>query len=161
MNETPQQTSAVNCTVFALAWAIEEALRKAGPQYVQTVDRVALEALTGAPVMPSGAAAKLDESYLYARYRVEGESKKRLIYFPIVVAYSGDGFAHSLGVRSATDTSVEVYDPAYGIYRWIDREYFKLYSGDWVLVGTIEPQVTKPWLKYRIVQWLFKLFGLL
>ncbi len=159
INETPQQTSAVNCTVFALAWAIEEALRRAGPQYVQTVDRVALEALTGAPVMPSEAASKM---YInsWSCWCTE-EDRKTLQYFPMVVAYSGDGFAHSLGVKSATNTSVEVYDPAYGTYRWIDREYFKLYSGDWVLVGTIEPQVTKPWLKYRIVQWLFKLFGLL
>lgn len=159
INETPQQTSAVNCTVFALAWAIEEALRRAGPQYVQTVDRVALEALTGAPVMPSEAASKM---YInsWSCWCTE-EDRKTLQYFPMVVAYSGDGFAHSLGVKSATNTSVEVYDPAYGIYRWIDREYFKLYSGDWIYVVPINPEVTKPWLKYKIVQWLFKLLGLL
>lgn len=159
MNETPQQTSAVNCTVFSLAWAIEEALRKAGPQYVQTVDRVVLERHTGAPVMPSIAA---ERSLTYPNcFWVVWASEKSLQNFPVVVAYSGDGFSHTVGVRSATEDSVEVYDPAYGTYRWIEKNKFNLYSGDWVHITVLYPRVTKPWLKYKIVQWLFKLFGLL
>lgn len=159
INETPQQTSAVNCTVFSLAWAIEEALRKAGPQYVQTVDRVALEALTGAPVMPSVAAVK---SLTYPDcYWLPVGSGKSLQNFPVVVAYSGDGYSHTVGVRSATEDSVEVYDPAYGTYRWIDKSWFNLYSGDWVQIKVPYPRVTKPWLKYKIVQWLYKMLRLL
>ena len=159
MIETPQQTSAVNCTVFALAWAIEEALRKAGPQYVQTVDRKALEALTGAPQMPSVAAVK---SLTYPDcFWMPQAPRKSLQDLPSIVAYSGDGFSHTVGVRSHTEDLVEVYDPAYGAYRWIDKSYFNLYSGDWVSIVVPYPRLTKPWLKYKILQWLYKMMGLL
>ena len=161
--KTPMQDGPTSCVPYGFAFAIEDALRRAGPQYMRQIDRHVIKNITGFPIEVLKAAERLDTANTFDIFCVKFVllAQPALVQFPIVVSYWADGIAHCVVAVGVTNTEVTFYDPAYGEYRKMAIDNFVAKTATYVVVLPSSPTVTNSFYDNVIGRFIGRLLGLI
>lgn len=149
---TPLQTDR-NCVAYAYAFAIEHLLlRDFGPEYHTTIDRAAVEKITGAPTLTTSAGTALNQVWPWVTVLNLDDNSALSAKEVVVVSTWRDGIAHAVTIFE----NVMEYDPGKGV---VQPTYGTNKMARRVLVQLRNPPIINKWRRYALYRWLESLFN--